>query len=1095
MEHAAPPLEDSAYNSACADPDNGIPAGACTCKEGSSKEECELLGAAVGIQVSVDTYCHVVDCGHAGLTQMPTLPATTTKLNLQNNLGLKDLPLGSLDALKMATNLYVSSIGVDDLHSGVFANMASLAALELSITSITRLAAGAFDGLTALTSLSFFYNAFWTTIEKGGLRGLASLKELSFRSNKLLSLPSFDSMPALERLIVANSGAVNVLPPSFFARLPRLESVIFEHNSNLFSIPPGTFTGGSNLKSLSISGSPRLLQLEPNGFQGLSGLLDLKLLFCGIIELGPSVFRGLVSLLELTLDLEHLVSADAGALSALGSLHVLTIKNAGKLDLPATFFFGSSFQFQGGKGSGSAGNRTAIDGLRRQIVLQGLAIRNFTFLSFSMVSEIMQISELEVSCMEHLKTIPPDAFAAVASTLSTLILNNNGVDLIEKAAFRGLSRLRMLELRGNIALQSLNADVLNGMGDHAAESVRFDLRGNGLKSISTEVLSFETGYLESLPLSTIISVSSYPGTYLDVCCSYEWLSTNPHFVLRGLECNNTRETSSGVVDLDGITNWGCCFPYGWQQNLEEIERADKPGTYEDLSASVKGHLRMYCANASWSEGSLVHSANSENSDTSEGNAIISRACDTAALREGRLNSEDRGCPALQPEFEQAWVSTMGACVADECPPGFRKESNGRRHLIDCEPFFHTDRLYSTSFAVAEEGCIPCSVQHCKRCNGPRVCSVCEEGHSLYTTLSDDSSYLIHSCVEACADFGHFESADGICETLTSCVAGQEEAMPPTEDSDRICETRPRLSDGDAVAISVTAAVVLLLLAAGLLKYRERLQKLKPVDFKATLEEMIHSGKIDKLMAEYAADNSLPTEIHRKDVELGHKIGGGNFGDVFHGLLKMQGTQGSHQIDVAVKCTKASLPQGKFAVAEEELLEEAMVMSLLSSDSMEAANICSLIGVVTGGEGPTLVLVTYCAHGSLLSALCKQAKLDPELAFSVKIRTAMAEQVCAGMMYLASHLVVHRDLAARNIMVDAVYRAKVADFGLSRLEHDSTHDLDESVSSEDVYYRSSAGCFPVRWTCPVAMQKLVFNERTDVWSFGTALSTLIPLPCS
>ena len=80
----------------------------CECTEGFSYDTCGSLGAAVGVQLSLE-YCHVVDCGHTGLTTIPSFPSTTTKLDIQNNMGLTEIPLGSLDALTNTANLYASS--------------------------------------------------------------------------------------------------------------------------------------------------------------------------------------------------------------------------------------------------------------------------------------------------------------------------------------------------------------------------------------------------------------------------------------------------------------------------------------------------------------------------------------------------------------------------------------------------------------------------------------------------------------------------------------------------------------------------------------------------------------------------------------------------------------------------------------------------------------------------------------------------------------------------------------------------------------------------------------------------------------------------
>jgi serine/threonine protein kinase len=97
-----------------------------------------------------------------------------------------------------------------------------------------------------------------------------------------------------------------------------------------------------------------------------------------------------------------------------------------------------------------------------------------------------------------------------------------------------------------------------------------------------------------------------------------------------------------------------------------------------------------------------------------------------------------------------------------------------------------------------------------------------------------------------------------------------------------------------------------------------------------------------------------------------------------------------------------------------------------------------------------------------------------------------------MEHLAGRRFVHRDLAARNVLLTSGQSAcnlvcKVADFGLSRV---GTCGGRKCKLEGTDYYRSQKGVFPVRWTAPEAMESLVFNQASDVWSFGILLIELI-----
>ena len=127
--------------------------------------------------------------------------------------------------------------------------------LHLFNRGITALAAGDFDGLTALTVLNLRTNSL-STLPAGVFEDLTALTELSLRNNSLSTLPAgvFDNNTALTTLYL-NNNSLSTLPAGVFDNNTALTTLYLDYN-NLSTLPAGVFEELTALTALRLDGNP-----------------------------------------------------------------------------------------------------------------------------------------------------------------------------------------------------------------------------------------------------------------------------------------------------------------------------------------------------------------------------------------------------------------------------------------------------------------------------------------------------------------------------------------------------------------------------------------------------------------------------------------------------------------------------------------------------------------------------------------------------------------------------------------------------------------------------------------------------------------------
>ncbi|KAL5140640.1 Wall-associated receptor kinase-like 22 [Glycine soja] len=223
-----------------------------------------------------------------------------------------------------------------------------------------------------------------------------------------------------------------------------------------------------------------------------------------------------------------------------------------------------------------------------------------------------------------------------------------------------------------------------------------------------------------------------------------------------------------------------------------------------------------------------------------------------------------------------------------------------------------------------------------------------------------------------------------------------------------------------------------------------------------LEQMLSSGEVndDKVKLFSLKDLEKATDNFNKNRVLGK----GGQGTVYKGMLP----------DGKITAVKKFKVEGNV----EEFINEFIILSQINH-----RNVVQLLGSCLETEIPLLVY-EFIPNGNLFEYLHGQ---NEDFPMTWDIRLRIATEVAGALFYLhlaASRPIYHRDIKSTNILLDEKYRAKVADFGTSRMVTiDATH-LTTVVQGTFGYLD------------PEYFHTSQFTEKSDVYSFGVVLVELL-----
>ncbi|KAL5773246.1 hypothetical protein ACOSQ2_013170 [Xanthoceras sorbifolium] len=191
-----------------------------------------------------------------------------------------------------------------------------------------------------------------------------------------------------------------------------------------------------------------------------------------------------------------------------------------------------------------------------------------------------------------------------------------------------------------------------------------------------------------------------------------------------------------------------------------------------------------------------------------------------------------------------------------------------------------------------------------------------------------------------------------------------------------------------------------------------------------------------------------------DFNLANKIGQGGFGAVYYAELRGE---------------RAAIKKMDMQ-ASQEFLSELKVLT-----HVHHLNLVRLIGYCV--EGSLFLVYEFIENGNLSQHL--RGSVGDPLPWSTRMQIALDS--ARGLEYIHEHTVpvyIHRDIKSENILIDKNFRAKVADFGLTKLTEFGSASLQTRLVG-------TFGYMP-----PEYAQYGDVSTKVDVYAFGVVLYELI-----
>lgn len=328
-----------------------------------------------------------------------------------------------------------------------------------------------------------------------------------------------------------------------------------------------------------------------------------------------------------------------------------------------------------------------------------------------------------------------------------------------------------------------------------------------------------------------------------------------------------------------------------------------------------------------------------------------------------------------------------------------------------------------------------------------------------------------------------------CEAKNSHNIDSKTAYITAAKVDAAVESNPSSGVSTQLTIILVMAFVVLavlfILCGVLVMNRRGNFKLKNLPTPVDLEKLQNNPIYEQHTNYYVNPQLLNWQVSRNGMEfikeLGH--GNGNFSSLF--LASVNETKVENDKERKGPLFMVKLLKEKYSLEEDRRNFEKDAIALTTFSHPYVQN---LYGVCV--DSPPLCLVfEFSEHDECLQQFLIESgrghcsihrrtdiqNAKPKLSNIDQI--SIAKQIASGMEYLADKGYVHRELCTKNCIMGKGMVVKISNLGFSWKGPNSDY---FSLGSTE-----RAG-YPVRWLPPETLQYGVFEEDTDIWSFGVVL---------